>query len=331
MIRSDALTAGLLAAALTTALAAACAHARGGPSPTPSPSPVPSPASPSPHAPPCPPTEVFAPGTISLPDSWQWRLNFNPLLTEAYWSHSEGWWPGTRERAEIRTSRRLPGGRWSTPAVVPFSGTYADMDPFVTPLGTAMFFSSMRPVDGRPRQDMDLWMVRRTAHGWSEPVHLGDQVNAEGYDELYPSADLLGNLYFARVKAPEPGGDVQIWRSRPRRDGSYGPPELLGPGVNTPERWEFNPEISPDGRTLLFVRLDRDDDGLEDVGHGWGDLYVSRQVHGVFTEAVNLGPCVNTAADEYHPTVLWGRGELYFARSAGTPGNFHRTRLRLPR
>lgn len=141
MIRSHAMSAGLLAAVLATSLAAACAHARGGPtSPTP----------------PCPPTEVFAPGTISLPDSWQWRLSFSPLRTEAYWSHSDGWWPGTRERAEIRTSRRLPGGRWSTPTVVPFSGTHADMDPFVTPLGTAMFFSSMRPVHGRPKEDMDL-------------------------------------------------------------------------------------------------------------------------------------------------------------------------------
>ena len=315
MTRSDAMPAGLLAAVLATSLAAACAHARGGPtSPTP----------------PCPPTAVFAPGTISLPDSWQWRLNFSPLRTQAYWSHSDGWWPGTRERAEIRTSRRLPGGRWSTPTVVPFSGTHADMDPFVTPLGTAMFFSSMRPVHGRPKEDMDLWMVRRTLRGWSQPIHLGNLVNAEGYDELYPSADLLGNLYFARVKAPEPTEDVQIWRSRLRRDGSYGPPELLGPGVNTSERWEFNPEISPDGRTLLFVRLDRDD-GLEDQGHGWGDLYASRQVRDVFSEAVNLGPCVNTAADEYHPTVLWERGELYFVRSADAPGNFHRTRLRLPR
>lgn len=305
--------------ALTAALAAAGAAATG-------------PARATPADGGCPPVEVFAPGVISLPGSWQWRLSFTPTRLRAYWSHSEGWWPGTRERAEIRTSHRLPDGGWSTPQVVPFSGQHADMDPFVHPLGIAMFFSSMRPVDGQARGDMDLWMVpRRWDGGWGEPVHLGDQVNADGYDELYPSVDLLGNLYFARVKAPVPTEDVDIWRSKRRWDGSYGAPERLGPGVNTAERWEFNPEISPDGGRLLFVRLDRPDDGLEDEGFGWGDLYASRQHRGAFSAGVNLGPCVNTAADEFHPTVLWERNALYFARDPGAPSDFHRTRLRWPR
>src|SRR5690606_41021778 len=70
-----------------------------------------------------------------------------------------------------------------------------------------LFFSSMRPVAGEARADMDLWMVRRTPWGWGTPEHLGREVNADGYDELYPSVDLLGNLYFARVKAPVPTED----------------------------------------------------------------------------------------------------------------------------
>lgn len=101
--------------------------------------------------------------------------------------------------------------------------------------------------------------------------------------------------------------------------------------MNTAERWEVNPEISPDGRTLLFVRLDRPDDGLEDEGHGWGDIYSSRLGPGGFGAGQNLGPCVNTAADEFHPTMPWERNEPCFARDAGAPSNFHRTRVVLPR
>lgn len=276
----------------------------------------------------CPPVEKFAPGVIST-DNWEWRLTFTPSRLRAYWSTSVGWWPGTRERAEIRTSHRMPGG-WTQSVVASFSGLHADMDPFVSPDGLTLYFSSMRPVDGQDKADMDLWMVRRTWWGWGEPVHVAG-ASIDGYDELYPSIDYLGNLYFARVKAPIPTEDVDIWRSKRRFDGSFAPAEKLGSEINTPQRWEFNPEVSPDGRKLLFVRLDRPDDGLPDLGHGWGDLYASRKGPSGFGEGENLGPCVNSAADEFHPTVLWERGTLFFARDIGVPSDFYRTRLRLPR
>ena len=38
------------------------------------------------------------------------------------------------------------------------------------------------------------------------------------------------------------------------------------------------------------------------------------QPDGKFSNPRNLGPCVNTAAPEFHPTVLWDRDELYFVR-----------------
>ncbi|MDH5823361.1 sialidase family protein [Luteimonas sp. RD2P54] len=277
----------------------------------------------------CPSVEPFAPGVVS-DGNWQWRLSFVPDRSRIYWSTSEGWWPGTRERARIMTATPGEDGGWGAPTVAPFSGTHADMDPFVAPDGATLYFSSMRPREGAARNDMDLWMVRRVGDGWSAPLHLGPEVNADGHDELYPSVDRRGNLYFARVAAPTPVGDVDIWRSAPRQDGSYAPARRLGGGVNTPERWEYNPEISPDGRLLLFARLDRPDDALADAGYGWGDLYVARAGHDGFEAAENLGPCVNSAADEYHPTMLWEGGRLYFVRNAGAPGDIHQTRLRLP-
>lgn len=278
----------------------------------------------------CAPVETFAPGVISTDDHWEWRLTFTPSHKQAYWATSVGWWPGTREQAVINTSDWRAQTGWSQPRVASFSGIHSDFDPFISPDGLTLYFSSMRPVDGQEKSDMDLWMVQRTPDGWGEPVHLGREVNADGYDELYSSIDLMGNLYFARVTAPFPTEDVAIWRSQRRSDGSFGAPEQLGAGVNTPDRWEFNPEISPDGRTLVFVRLDLPDD-LPDAGFGFGDLYVSRIEKGEFAEAINLGPCVNTANDEFHPTVDWGSHTLYFAQDAGAPSDFHVTELKLPR
>jgi hypothetical protein len=282
----------------------------------------------------CAPVETFAPGVISTDDHWEWRLSFVPSGRQAYWATSVGWWPGTREQAYIMTSEQRRGG-WTAPRVAPFSGVHSDFDPFVSPDGMTLYFSSMRPVNGQEKTDMDLWKVSRTATGeWGTPVHLGNEVNAEGYDELYSSVDNQGNLYFARVMAPVPLEDVDIWRSKRRADGSYGAPEKLGPGVNTPERWEFNPEISPDGRTLLFVRLDLPWDDLPDAGYGFGDIYVSRKqgtrANADFGAGVNLGPCINTENDEFHPTMRWRENVLYFAQDAGAPSDFHRTTVVLP-
>ncbi|HSH45632.1 MAG TPA: hypothetical protein VK966_07235, partial [Longimicrobiales bacterium] len=52
------------------------------------------------------------------------------------------------------------------------------------------------------------------------------------------------------------------------------------------------------------------------------------------SEPVNLGPCINTPDDEYHPTLTAGE-HLYFVRAILTPevvpGDFYRVDLRIPR
>jgi Tol biopolymer transport system component len=266
--------------------------------------------------------EVFSPGVISNAEE-QWRITFSPDGRTAYFASSPEFFPFTR-RATIYTSR-LEGEQWSTPAVAPFSGTHSDIDPFITPDGERLYFSSIRPVNGAPRTDIDLWMVQRTASGWSEPVHLGAEVNSAG-DELYPSASSDGSLYFASgPQAPAAGQHYDIYVAA-RTPTGFAPRKPLGTGVNhTPstsdtgpqDAWEFNPEVSADGRTLVFTSLRRG-------GFGLGDLYVSERVGDTWSPARNLGPLVNTSADEYHPTVSRDRGTLYFVRRGPAKGDFYR-------
>ncbi len=266
--------------------------------------------------------QVFAPGVISDARE-QWRITFTPDGKTAYFTTSDFFFPITRQ-ATIYVSH-LEGGTWSTPQVAPFSGVYSDIDPFLSPDGQRLYFSSIRPVDGVLRGDIDLWMVERTDHGWSEPIHLGPEVNSPGADELYPSASADGTLYFASGPLfPQPGRHFDIYSARREGDG-FAPREPLGAGVNTQpvaggglqDAWEFNPEISVDGKTLLFT-------SLRPGGYGLGDLYVSHLEHGEWTAARNLGPLVNTAADEYHPTLSRDRRSLYFVRRAfPVRGNFY--------
>jgi hypothetical protein len=274
-----------------------------------------------------PAAELVAPGVLSDAQE-QWRITFTADGRTAYFASSPGFFPVTRQ-ATIYVSR-LVDGAWTAPEVAPFSGRYSDIDPFVAPDGRRLYFSSIRPVDGVVRGDIDLWYVERTANGWGEPVRLGPEVNTDA-DELYASADARGTLYFASgPPSPQPGRHWDIYRAERAGDG-FAPREALPAAVNTSPApggglqaaWEFNPEISPDGRTLVFA-------SLRPGGHGLGDLYVSRFERGAWTPARNLGPPVNTAADEYHPTLSPDGRMLWFARrvSRQTGGDFYRVDVR---
>jgi hypothetical protein len=266
--------------------------------------------------------QIFSPDVIS-DAKWQWRITFTPDGATAYFAESDGFFPATR-KATIYESH-LRDGVWSEPAVAPFSGVYSDIDPFITPDGRRLYFSSIRPVDGAPKTDIDLWMVEKTAAGWGAPVRLGPEVNTPG-DELYASASSDGTLYFASgPQAPGAGLHFDIYRARPGDGTAFAPREALGAGVNTQPSasdaglqaaWEFNPEISTDGRTLLFA-------SLRPGGAGLGDLYVSRFEDGAWTAAARLGPAVNTAADEYHPTLSRDGKTLYFVRRVSGHGDFY--------
>ncbi|MBZ4414783.1 hypothetical protein K8640_41870 [Myxococcus sp. XM-1-1-1] len=264
--------------------------------------------------------EVLSPGFISLPEQEEWRIAFTPDGRTAFWGVSAGFFPETRQATIVFSEWR--NGRWTQPRPASFSGVHSDIDPFVSPDGRRLFFSSIRPVNGQPRADVEMWVVeRRRDGGWGEPRHLGAAVHSTA-DELYPSVDAEGTLYFGSDREGGYGG-WDIYRSRPRHDGSYGPAENLGPAINT-ESWEFNPNVLADGRTLLFASIARPD------GHGYGDLYVARKTWRGWQPARNLGPTVNTDLDEYHPTLSPDQRTLYFVRhqyEPFVPGELYHVRV----
>ena len=264
--------------------------------------------------------ELFAPGVISDAQE-EWRITFTPDGHTAYFARSAGFFPVTRQATIYET--HLVKGEWTTPTMAPFSGVYSDIDPFIAPNGQRLYFSSIRPVNGVTRGDVDIWMVERTRDGWGEPVRLGPEINTLD-DELYPSATANGTLYFAGGPLfPQPGRHFDIYSAERAGDG-FAARQALGPAINTTpvpggapqDAWEFNPEISVDGKTLVFT-------SLRPGGFGLGDLYVSHLVKGAWTTAQNLGPLVNTAADEFHPTLTRNKQELFFVRRIPRRGDFY--------
>ena len=203
---------------------------------------------------------------------------------------------------------RFVAGQWTTPQVAPFSGRYSDADPFLTADGKQLYFISRRPGPGKTTPDLDIWVMDKTADGWSEPRNLGAPVNSAG-NEWYPTLADDGTLYFGSDR-PGGKGATDIYRSR-LVNGKYLEPENLGEAINT-EFDEYEPYVAPDQSYLIFMAS-----GRPDSQAGSSDLYISHQADGAWTRAQNLGAQINSPRDEYSPKVSPDGKYFFFASTRG--------------
>lgn len=192
--------------------------------------------------------ELFAPDVIST-EAPEFATTFTPDGRTIYFNRASD------DRAELRIMVAERGETaWDAPRVAAFSGTHRDVDPFVTPDGGRILFSSDRPPSpGGTAGGFDLWVVERDGAEWSEPRRLVDGVNT-GASEIFASMSRDGRLVFGSTR----DGPMRVYEAR-GRDGSWGEPRALRFGAETRGG---NPAISPDGRTLLFV-LEREGSGAE--------------------------------------------------------------------
>lgn len=196
--------------------------------------------------------ERFAVGLMST-EAEESALNLTPDGHRVYFARSRVRFPASRIAAIYQVDRS--GSGWGEPTPAAFSRGFRDVDPVISADGGTVLFSSMRPVDGRPRKDFDLWSV-----------HVGADVNSDA-DDLYPSLTRDGTLYFGSDRDGGAGG-WDLYASRQEPDGSYGPAEPLGCPINT-AAWKYNPAIASDGRFIVFTSLNRAG------GSGAGDLWIA--------------------------------------------------------
>jgi WD40-like Beta Propeller Repeat len=130
---------------------------------------------------------------------------------------------------------------------------------------------------------------------WSPPVNLGPTVNTPDF-EVCPSITKSGlSLYFGSNR-PNGFGGVDIYVSqRASTNDVWGPPQNLGPTVNSPVT-DNCPFVTPDGHTLIFLR----NPGLAGI-----DLYASFRQNK--RDDFAWGPPVplaalNTPFNEFGPT-----------------------------
>jgi hypothetical protein len=140
---------------------------------------------------------------------------------------------------------------------------------------------------------------------WGAPINidnLGSTVNSLVIDQ-HPALSRKGlSLYFVSDRTPGVGG-LDIWVcQRASANDPWGPPQNLGPGVNSSST-ENAPTLSPDEHLLFFV-------SNRPGGYGGNDIWVSRRQNRRddfgWGPPVNLGAAINTTADDEGPTYFEG-------------------------
>ncbi len=192
---------------------------------------------------------------------------------------------------------RYEKGQWSAPLLMrELSSPYNDETPHVSMNGELIIFASDRdgslemPRDssGVVRVSYDLYWSRRFEDRWTAPVRVAGNVNTM-FHERCPALSPDGNtLYFTRW----PFGDIAssvIMKSEVGHDG-------FGVAVALPE--PFN--AGHQDMALIHA-----EDGFyfssnRPGGQGGWDVYFVSFKDGVFGSAVNLGPLVNSAANELY-------------------------------
>ncbi len=186
---------------------------------------------------------------------------------------------------------------------------YPEYRPFITANEEVLMFTSRRasttggaadPSDYKYYED--IYVSNAFGNGWTTPKSIGSALNTLNHDAIVGlSADGNRLVYFAGSKN---GGDISICI---RKDEKWGSPEDLPKSINTAFN-ESSATINNNGDTLYFVS------NRKDGSIGGKDIFVSyKAASGVWSQAKNLSPNVNTEYDEDGVFLKNGGKVLYFS------------------
>lgn len=162
----------------------------------------------------------------------------------------------------------------------------------------------------------DIYLTRASRKGgWPVTVNLGCHVNSAAGEaspfllqhaagaELYFSSTRPGG--FSTDDAQLPAGDSDVYVSVVQPDGSLAAPVPV-PGLNTSAN-DARPNLRRDGLEIIF---DSDRPGTL----GLADLYSSARagLGDPWSAPANLGPDVNSSANETRPSLSWDARTLFF-------------------
>lgn len=171
--------------------------------------------------------------------------------------------------------------------------------PSLTIDGSTMIFTR------RLNNDEDFYESNWINGAWSKAQPVAGKINTnlnEGAQNISQDGEWL---IFTGCNYPEGEGSCDLYIAYKNKNGSWSEPENMGRTINT-EFWESSPSLSPDKKSLYFA-------SSRQGGYGGKDIWVTnRNPSGKWSTPINLGPTVNTSADEGCPFIHADNKTLYF-------------------
>ncbi len=227
--------------------------------------------------------------------------------------------PGGLGGDDIWVARReKESDPWGTPFNLgaPVNTPFDERVPAFSRDARTLFLASSHP-DGFGVRDV--WMSQRQDpdddFGWGPLVNLGSNVNTaadEAGSALFEHGDDAVLIFNSARPGPPGTGLFDLYVSVRDDDGSFGPATLIAE-LSTP-LVEARPTISRDGREIFFTR------GPTTAGPF--DLWTATRENrrDPWSEATDLGPVVNSVANDVRPWLSRDARTLFFdsARAGGS-------------
>jgi outer membrane protein OmpA-like peptidoglycan-associated protein len=233
---------------------------------------------------------------------------------------------GEKDLDEIWISTATSDSTWGMRqrAPVPLNNVAPNWIFSVTPDNNTVLLLNTYHPDGSNRGG-GFSMARRSATGWDAPVEVvvRNFVNRTNYNTLCLSPNR--KVLVIAIEGPITQGRHDLYVSFLGSDGTWTEPANMGTTLNTFGA-EYSPFLAADGVTLYFSS-----DGHR--GYGSGDIFMARRLDDSWqnwSTPLNLGPALNTVANEGGFTIPASGRYAYLVSSDNAIGSGDIFRLRLP-